>query len=254
MSLDHILLGMLREPASGYDLRKEFERTAVHFWSARLSQIYPTLKRMEEEGWLSVREEPSAKGPPRKVYRLTPEGRAELTEWLESGPEISPQRLPYVAQLCFMDELGDPDAIRAFVTELRSEFGRRLRALREIERQSTGAPPASCPEDGGEGERHGEERRPDGGGRLGEGERLGEEGRLGPVLTLRLGIAVHEARIRWCDETLELLEGGDQGSAPGEDQGSAPGETHGRTRGSADDPALGAARNPADDPAPVRER
>jgi len=78
MSLDHILLGLLREPASGYDLKDAFNETVAHFWSAELSQIYPTLKRLEERGLLRSRREPSPKGPDRRVYRLTGEGREEL--------------------------------------------------------------------------------------------------------------------------------------------------------------------------------
>ena len=40
MSLDHILLGLLREPATGYDLGNAFSENVRHFWSAELSQIY----------------------------------------------------------------------------------------------------------------------------------------------------------------------------------------------------------------------
>lgn len=183
MSLDHILLGMLREPAFGYELREEFGRTAMHFWSARLSQIYPTLKRMVEKGWLSVREEPSSKGPKRKVYEITPEGREELIQWLRSGPELNPERRPYVGQLFFMDELDDPEALASFVRELRDEFGGRLQALRAIERGWAGASQEEHPVP--------LEEIP--------------HGYRGPALTLRLGIMVQEARVDWCDRTLEAL-------------------------------------------------
>ncbi len=48
MSLQHILLGLLREPASGYDLKAYFDKSVRYFWAAELSQIYPTLQRMEK--------------------------------------------------------------------------------------------------------------------------------------------------------------------------------------------------------------
>ena len=85
MSLENILLGMLDEPASGYDLKTEFSEGARHFWSAELSQIYPTLKKMELRGWLSSEVASSAKGPPRRVFRRTDAGRKQLLEWLRSG-------------------------------------------------------------------------------------------------------------------------------------------------------------------------
>ena len=50
MSLEHILLGMQREPSTGYELGKKFSEGARHFWFAELSQIYPTLKRMRDRG------------------------------------------------------------------------------------------------------------------------------------------------------------------------------------------------------------
>ena len=59
MSLNHILLGMLKEPGSGYDLGKRFSEGPIHFWSAELSQIYPALRRMTERGWLSCAPEDS---------------------------------------------------------------------------------------------------------------------------------------------------------------------------------------------------
>ena len=52
MSLPHILLGMLREPATGYDLGKRFKQSLAHFWHADLAQIYPTLKKLEQQGFL----------------------------------------------------------------------------------------------------------------------------------------------------------------------------------------------------------
>ena len=47
MSLELILLSLLDQPASGYDLKREFEAGAATFWPAQLSQVYPTLKRLE---------------------------------------------------------------------------------------------------------------------------------------------------------------------------------------------------------------
>ena len=62
MSLPHLLLGLLAEPASGYDLKKSFGQTVGHFWSAELSQIYPALGRLEDDGLLRSERVGSAKG------------------------------------------------------------------------------------------------------------------------------------------------------------------------------------------------
>ena len=63
MNLDVILLAMLTRPANGYDLKAAFDKSANHFWPAELSQIYRTLKRLEESGFLKSRTELSERGP-----------------------------------------------------------------------------------------------------------------------------------------------------------------------------------------------
>lgn len=128
MSLELILLGMLREPASGYDLKSAFRDGCRHFWSAELSQIYPTLERMEKRGWLTSRREPSPRGPARRVYRRTPEGTRQLHQWLRAEPVMGTERFAYLGQMVFLGELGDPDQTRRFLEELRA----RLRAYQEL--------------------------------------------------------------------------------------------------------------------------
>lgn len=129
MSLEHILLGMLHRPASGYDLRNEFRHGAANFWTAGLNQIYPTLQKMESNKWLRSQEQPSSKGPPRRVYSRTAKGTRELKKWLDLEPQLSPYRLAYVAQLVFMGQLDDLDRTRSFLVQLRGTFRERLEVM-----------------------------------------------------------------------------------------------------------------------------
>ena len=201
MSLDHILLGLLREPACGYELKDRFEDTATHFWDARLSQIYPTLRRMEERGWLESRREPSDRGPERKVYELTPAGREELRGWLREGPDLTTERHAYVAQLFFMGELDDPEAMLDFLRELRIRFRSRLEALEEIEGEWSAGDP----------------RYPDD---LPVAD-------LGLLAALKLGLAKQGGRVEVCDEMIrrleERLEAGTVSTADGRPSVGAPG-------------------------------
>ena len=122
MSLEFILLGLLRDPASGYDMRREFDRGPRHFWSARLSQIYPTLQRMEERGWLTSRDEPSHQGPARRVYRRSRAGTVALRTWLRGEPDLGVERLPYIGQLVFLAELHDRARTAKFLEAIRDQF------------------------------------------------------------------------------------------------------------------------------------
>jgi len=129
MSLEHVLLGMLREPASGYDLRKSFEEESRHFWSAELSQIYPALKRMMERGWLVCDAAPSERGPKRRVYERTHEGTSALESWLRQEPVEGRDRIAYIAQLIFLGELDDGVATTRFVESLHRHFKSKLTLL-----------------------------------------------------------------------------------------------------------------------------
>ena len=180
MSLDHILLGLLREPATGYDLGNAFSENVRHFWSAELSQIYPTLKRLEQRGMLRSRTEPSPRGPNRRVYALTEAGRDELLGWLRSGPAVGTERFAYLAQLYFMDALGDLHETRAFMTGLRGHLARWLAQLRALEQEVVAT--------------HGD-----------------DPARYGPAgfhhfAALRMGIHSIGSKVAWCDETLAAID------------------------------------------------
>lgn len=179
MSLRHILLGMLAEPASGYDLREEFSRSVAYFWSAELSQIYPTLARLEKEGLLECRSVPSDKGPDRKVYTRTRRGRAELRAWLEEGPALRQERIPFLAQVMFLEALPPSKRVR-FLEDLKADFESRLGELEAAERQWRAADP----------------RYPDA---------LPHDD-FHAQLTLELGKARYRATIAWCEACIERME------------------------------------------------
>ena len=184
MSLDHILLGLLRDPATGYDLKSAFSERIRHFWSAELSQIYPALKRLEQRRMLRSRVEPSPKGPNRKVYSLTDGGREELERWLRGGPAVGTERFAYLAQLYFMDAVGNLRETRAFMMELRDHLARWLAQLRSLEREVI--------------DTHGDP------------ERFRDAG-FHRFATLRMGIHSIASKVAWCDET----RGGDRPAAGG---------------------------------------
>ncbi len=180
MALDHILLGLLRRPASGYALKKDFSSSLQHFWAAELAQIYPTLGRMEKDGLLSSRQQPSDKGPPRRVYSRTRKGERALHDWLVQGPESDRNRISYLAQVFFLGQLDDLAAARQFLGELRDEMATRLATLKGIEAGWAKQDP----------------RYPD---------ELPDEDFF-PQLTLRMGLMKLAAGLEWCDESLRRLE------------------------------------------------
>ena len=89
-----VLLMIARRERYGYEIISELEKRPS--LTARESTVYPLLRRLLKEGYLSSSWQDSAQGlPPRKYYALTDRGRAYLEamsgEWdslLEAIEEI----------------------------------------------------------------------------------------------------------------------------------------------------------------------
>ncbi len=176
MSLDHILLGLLQKPLSGYDLKAIFDRSLQYFWPAELSQIYRILKRLEGAGLLRSKMQVSKKGPDRRVYKLTPAGRQSLGEWLASGPQFGDERFTYLAQLFLMGERHDLGQTLCFIRQVRDSLRKRLAEFRIIERDW----------------HSGNEAYPG----------LETDEGFHAHLTLRMGLHRTEAGLKWCDEAV----------------------------------------------------
>lgn len=180
MSLKHILLGLLHEPASGYDVKKKFDRSLRNFWRAELSQIYPQLQKLEHAGLVTSRQVASDRGPARIEYRVTEAGRDELRDWVADGPTVGTERIPYLAQMYFLAELNDSRASYSFVKRLHSYASAWLASLKAIEAGWASDDP----------------RYPN---------ELPDED-FYPQLTLDFGIRRVSATIEWCEDALQRID------------------------------------------------
>jgi DNA-binding PadR family transcriptional regulator len=78
------ILSLLKEgPKHGYELIKQFEVRSGGLYRASAGTVYPTLQLLEDEG-LIVSETIDGK----RVYRITPEGLAELEREADTVEEI----------------------------------------------------------------------------------------------------------------------------------------------------------------------
>jgi len=107
MSLKYTLLGFLSYgPQTGYDLKKHMDNSTQFFWHAKLSQIYPALKKLAEEGLVEATVVPQEGRPDKKIYFITEAGRATLMDWLaEPVDRLSPTKDPTLLKLFFSGAL-----------------------------------------------------------------------------------------------------------------------------------------------------
>src|SRR5947207_3510172 len=78
-TLRYIILGLLgARPMSGYDIKQAFDRALAGYWNAGNSQIYTTLKTLNDAELVEAEVIVQKSRQTRKVYRTTQAGQAQL--------------------------------------------------------------------------------------------------------------------------------------------------------------------------------
>ncbi|HAQ4564452.1 TPA: PadR family transcriptional regulator [Enterococcus faecium] len=93
-TLAYILLCvLLSKPRSGYELKQ----LITIFWEAHHSQIYTTLAKLDQQGYVTVldKHEHSQK----KIYHLTDEGRVLVEEWIKEETPAPTQKDEFLAKI-----------------------------------------------------------------------------------------------------------------------------------------------------------
>lgn len=133
MPLEHAILAFLEfGPQSGYDLKKNFDTSVAHFWSATQSHIYKALENLEKKEFVESQVILQEGKPNRKEYHLTKAGRAELKQWLSTPLPLSPVREAWLIQLFFAHPLSN-DEIAVLVQTRKEEVGKAIEALNEAQ-------------------------------------------------------------------------------------------------------------------------
>lgn len=175
MSLAHAILGLLRTgPMTGYDLKTRcFDASIGHFWPADQAQIYRTLDRLAEQGFVESRLEIQDGRPNRKEYRLTEAGETELTRWLGESQQLSAYRDSFLVQLYFAHTL-PPGQLDALLVEQARLHEERLAVYRAVPLPTLD-------------------------------ELKGQRDHLAQRLTLELGLALEQAQLDWIARAREVL-------------------------------------------------
>jgi len=179
MSLKHALLGFLNyQPMTGYDLKQHFDRSIYYFWNAKLSQIYPTLNRMREGGWLTMEVDYQEDKPNRKVYHITETGRGELHRWLQEPVGMAPVRDEFLIKIFFGGKLEKEEMLaqlHCHLTLHQEQLAAYQETVQKTIQQSAEAT-----------------------GLLREGVFWG--------LTLDMGMKYEQGWIEWCEEAIGKIE------------------------------------------------
>jgi len=112
--VQEVLLALLaKERSHGYQLRARLQLALGPLADAlNAGQVYVTLGRLEKAGLVTSERVGQADRPDRKVYELTSEGRARVTEWLEDTSWPKPAPAEFHLKLVAAASAGLADPVR----------------------------------------------------------------------------------------------------------------------------------------------
>lgn len=170
----YAILGILNiSQSSGYDIKKYCDTVLSGFWNENFGHIYPTLKKMQEDGIIEV--VPSEQTEKKIQYKITQRGKQELEKWLLEETQLQPVRSEFMLKLLFSTELPKERVLEmliAYKAVHEKKLEKYLSMKTDLENGST---------------------------------QISKERIQYVKAILRSGILSCEAVIRWCDETIEEI-------------------------------------------------
>lgn len=171
----YAILGILNlSPSTGYDIKKYSDQVLSGFWNENFGHIYPTLKKMLEDGMIEV---VSTEKNERKVrYGITEKGKQELKTWFLEETVQQPVRSEFMLKLLFSSSQPKENVIR-MLEEYKELHEKKIEKYLEMQKN------------------------------LEQGiQEISKERAIFLEAVLRRGIISDEAIIRWCDETIDKLK------------------------------------------------
>lgn len=125
----YAMLGLLAlRPWTTYELAKQMQRSVRWFWPRAERKLYEEPKRLAALGLATF--ETTTTGRRRStVYRITPEGRRALTDWLRAGPG-APMQVEMEAMIrVFFADGASPEDLRATLAAVGAQANDTLAEL-----------------------------------------------------------------------------------------------------------------------------
>jgi len=157
-------------PMSGYEVKARLETGAAQFWHASYSQIYAELRRLADLGLAGEEHVRQDARPDKRVYTITAAGRRALEAWLREPWGLAGLKDESLVKLTLADPLS-PAEVAGQLRRLKAEHERR-RA--EFESEIAALPDDASPY---------------------------------LAIALRKGVHAQRAFARWCQESIDAIEG-----------------------------------------------
>ena len=178
MALREVILTVLaRGEMTGYEITKDFEAVYVHFWRASHQQVYRELARLNKDGRVTVKEVAQESRPDKKVYAITKRGLEELRRWIVEPTDTPRPQYDLLVKLLGCHVV-DRAAFQLELKRIRSRAQEWMKELRAMRRE--------C---------------------LRTRATWSEHDKI-LYLTLRRGLLLGQAQLRWLGEICEYIASG----------------------------------------------
>jgi len=142
MSVRNALLGLLEQrPRHGYELHAAFEAVVggEEIWDIKPAQVYTTLSRLKESGLVAEQSLEQDGGPEKRIYKITAEGRQELSDWFAAPVTGGHQRDEFFVKLMISLAAQGVDPCKIIYTQRASLY----KELHDLTIQRGASDPAS---------------------------------------------------------------------------------------------------------------
>lgn len=97
----YAILGMLAiKSMSGYEIKSTMQKSTNYFWAESDGQLYPILRTLNKEKLIKSKQEFHG-ARQRKIHSITTKGKKALTEWLITPPEPPTHRIEFALKIFF---------------------------------------------------------------------------------------------------------------------------------------------------------
>lgn len=130
----YVVLGLLsNRPMSGYEIKKHFEGNFSFFFDASYGSVYPTLNKLEQEGFISKTTIRQEDRPNKHEYELTPSGKQLFESYLRSPLLEDSIRSDLCMRLYFGEFADERTVVEWIETGIRrhEDTASTLRGIRE---------------------------------------------------------------------------------------------------------------------------
>jgi DNA-binding PadR family transcriptional regulator len=130
MTVKNAILGLLSQrPRHGYELHAAFEALVggKQNWEVKPAQVYTTLNRLAQGGFIAEDALAQEGGPEKLIYAITAQGEGELQAWLSTPTPTQHQRDEFFLKLMITLATNVVDPYRLIYTQ-RTNLYRELHA------------------------------------------------------------------------------------------------------------------------------